>query len=83
MTVILELATDVESRIAKEARLSGKTVENVLTDLINDNFSETSAGESFYETATREEWESALDSLAEFSDEIPLTWDDSRESIYN
>jgi len=36
----------------------------------------------FFETATDEEWEAAMDSIAEFSDEIPETWDNSRETIY-
>ncbi len=82
MTVTLELEPEVESRVRRKAESTGKTFEDILVEAIDEKFSEDSAKKSFQETATDEEWEAALDSLAEFSDELPLTWDDSRESIY-
>ena len=82
MTVTLELKSEVENRVTKKAKLLGKTVENFLLEVIEENLHEKQEEKPFYETATDEEWEAALDSLAIYSDEIPETWDDSRESIY-
>ena len=82
MTVILELTPEVEGRVRSKAKTLGKTVESFLVNVIDENVPSEVFERPFYETATIEEWEAALDSLAEFSDKIPLTWDDSRESIY-
>lgn len=82
MTVTLELEPEVESRVRSKAKSLGKSVENFLVDVIDENVPEESTEKSFFQTATDEEWEAAMDSMAEFSDEIPLTWDDSRDSIY-
>lgn len=82
MTVILELKPEVESRVRSKAKSLGKSVENFLAEVIDDGVPDSNYKTSFQETASPEEWEAALDSLAEFSDKIPLTWDDSRESIY-
>jgi predicted DNA-binding protein len=82
MTVMLELKPEVESRVTKKAKSLGKTVESFLLEVIEENLHDEQKEKSFQETATDEEWEAALDSLAIYSDEIPETWDDSRESIY-
>lgn len=82
MTVILELAPEVENRVRSKAESLGKTVENFLVEVIDENVLVESAEKPFFETATAEQWEAAMDSLAIYSDKIPLTWDDSRESIY-
>jgi predicted DNA-binding protein len=82
MTVMLELKPEVENRITEKAKSLGKTVENFLLEVIEENLDEESETKPFYETATDEEWIAELDSLAVFSDKIPKTWDDSRESIY-
>ena len=82
MTVMLELKPEVESRITKKAKSLGKTVENFLLEVIEENLHDEREEKPFYETATNEEWIAELDSLAVFSDKIPTTWDDSRESIY-
>jgi predicted DNA-binding protein len=82
MTVMLELKPEVENRLTKKAKSLGKTVEDFLLEVIEENLDEEPEEKPFYETATDEEWEAALDSLAVYSDEIPETWDDSRESIY-
>ena len=82
MTVMLELKPEVESRITKKAKSLGKTVENFLLEVIEENLHDEREEKPFYETATDEEWIAELDSLAVFSDKIPTTWDDSRESIY-
>ena len=82
MTVMLKLKPEVENRITQKAKSLGKTVENFLLEVIEENLQDKPAEKPFYETATDAEWEAALDSLAEFSDEIPVNWDDSRESIY-
>jgi hypothetical protein len=82
MTVMLELKPEVENRVVKKAKSLGKTVENFLLEVIEENLDEERETKPFYETATDEEWIAELDSLAVFSDKIPTTWDDSRESIY-
>ncbi|MFM9902982.1 MAG: hypothetical protein ACKVQJ_00255 [Pyrinomonadaceae bacterium] len=82
MTVTLELEPEVESRVRSKAKSLGKSVENFLVEVIDENVPDDSVKKSFFQTATDEEWEAAMDSMAEFSDKIPLTWDDSRESIY-
>jgi predicted DNA-binding protein len=79
---MLELKPEVESRITKKAKSLGKTVENFLLEVIEENLHIEREEKPFYETATDEEWIAELDSLAVFSDKIPKTWDDSRESIY-
>ncbi len=82
VTVTLQLKPSIESRVRAKADAMGKTVENYLIEIIDESVVFESDEKPFYETATDEEWEAAMDSLAEFSDEIPSTWDDSRESIY-
>ena len=82
MTVMLELKPEVENRVTKKAKSLGKTVENFLLEVIEENLDEEGETKPFYETATDEEWIAELDSLAVFSDKIPIIWDDSRESIY-
>jgi predicted DNA-binding protein len=82
MTVMLELKPEVENRLTKKAKSLGKTVEDFLLEVIEENLDEEQEDKPFYETATDEEWIAELDSLAAFSDKIPKTWDDSRESIY-
>ena len=82
MTVILELEPEIESRVRSRARSVGKTIEKLLLETIDEKFAETPAKKSFFQTATDEEWEAAMDSMAIYSDKIPLTWDDGRESIY-
>ena len=82
MTITLELKPEIENRVAEKAKLLGKTVENYLVEVIEEKVNGGVEEKPFYETATDEEWEAALDSLAIYSDEIPETWDDSRESIY-
>ena len=82
MTVMLELKPEVENRITRKAKSLGKTVETFLLEVIEENLRDKPAEKPFYETATDEEWIAELDSLAIFSDKIPKTWDDSRETIY-
>lgn len=87
MTVTLELEPEAESRVTSKAISMGKSVEDFLVDIIDENLTDENLPKKpserpFYETATDAEWIAALDSLGEFSDKIPLTWDDSRESIY-
>ena len=82
MTVTLELGPEVENRVTSKAKVLGKSVETFLLDVIDKNVSAEPSELSFFETATDAEWEAAMDSIAEFSEELPDTWDDSRESIY-
>lgn len=82
MTVTLELKPETESRVSARAKSYGKTVENFLVEFIEDNFYGESKEKSFYETASDDEWIAELDSLAMFSDKIPVSFDDRRESIY-
>ena len=82
MTVTLELKPELESRVNAKAKFFGKTVENFLVEIIEEKIVENENEKPFHETVSDDEWEAALDSLAIYSDEIPDTWDDSRESIY-
>ena len=82
MTVTLELKPELESRVNAKAKSFGKTVENFLVEIIEEKIVENENEKPFYETASDDEWIAELDSLAIFSDKIPKTWDDSRESIY-
>ena len=82
MTVILELEPEVEGRVRSRARSTGKTIEKLLLETIDEKFLEVPVRKSFFQTATDDEWEAAMESMAVNSDKIPLTWDDSRESIY-
>ena len=82
MTITLELKPEIENRVTAKAKSRGLTVESFLIEVIEETISEKVNEKPFYETATDEEWIAELDSLAQFSDKIPLTWDDSRESIY-
>ena len=82
MTVTLELKPEIETRVTAKAESLGKTVETFLVEVIEEKLNGGTEEKHFYETATHEEWEAALDSLAVYSDKIPETWDDSRESIY-
>ena len=82
MTILLELEPEIEHRVTAKARRLGKTVETFLVEVIKENVGEISGEKPFYETATDEEWIAELDSLASFSNQIPVNWDDSRESIY-
>ncbi len=82
MTVTLELKPEIESRVNAKAKSFGKTVENFLVEIIEEKIVGDDVEKPFYETASDEEWIAELDSLTAFSDKIPATWDDSRESIY-
>ncbi len=83
MTITLEIKSEIKDRAEAKAKSLGKALETFLVEIIEENiFDNNSEEKPFYETATDEEWEAALDSLAIYSDEIPETWDDSRESIY-
>lgn len=83
MTVTLKLRPEIESRVNAKAKSSGKTVETFLVEIIEEKIIGKADEKPFYETASDDEWIAELDSLTEFSDKIPLTWDDSRESIYS
>ena len=57
MTVMLELKPEVESRVTKKAKSLGKTVENFLLEVIEENLARRTRKKPFYETATDEEWD--------------------------
>lgn len=82
MIVKLDLQPEIEIRAKSKAESLGKTVEKYLLEVIELELKDEAPERPFFETATDEEWIAELDSLAQFSDEIPETWDDSRESIY-
>jgi hypothetical protein len=60
MTVTLELEPEVEARIIEQAAAHGVPVEEFLESVIEDNLG-NGEEKPFYETATAEEWEAALD----------------------
>ncbi len=83
MTVTLELKPETEARAIEQAAARGVPVEEFLESVIEDTLN-GSEEKPFYETATAEEWEAALD---EFGDSpafsrVTSFVDDSRESIY-
>ncbi len=82
MTVTLELKPEIESRVNATAKSLGLTVETFLVEVIEETINKKADEKPFHETVSDEEWIAELDSLAEFSDKIPETWDDSRERIY-
>lgn len=82
MTVTLELKPEIESRVNEKAKSRGLTIETFLIEVIEEKIVGDEREKAFYETASEEDWIAELDSLTEFSDKIPETWDDSRESIY-
>ncbi len=82
MTVTLEIKPEIKNRAEAKAKSLGKTVETFLVEVIEENINGNLKENPFYETASDEEWIDELDSLTAFSDEIPVNWDDSRESIY-
>lgn len=83
MTVTLELKPEVEARAIEQAAAHGVRVEAFLESVIEDSLN-GSEEKPFYETATAEEWEAALDEFGDspaFNRTAPFV-DDSRESIY-
>lgn len=82
MTITLELEPEIESRANREAESSGKTVEKFLVEIIEEKLLRKDDDLIFSKNASDDEWEAALDSIAVYSDELPISVDDSRESIY-
>lgn len=83
MTVTLELKPEIESRLNAKAKSRGLTIETFLVEVIEEKIVGEKVEKPFYQSATNDEWIAELDLLSEFSDQIPKTWDDSRESIYS
>lgn len=84
MTVTLELKPEVEARAVEQAAAHGVPVEEFLESVIEESLS-NGEEKPFYETATAEEWETALDEFANspaFAKAAGRFVDDSRESIY-
>ncbi len=84
MAVTLELNPEVEARAIKQAANRGVPVEEFLKSVIEVSLS-NGEEKSFYQTATAEEWETALDEFANspaFDKVAGQFVDDSRESIY-
>lgn len=82
MSVILELEPKIEDRARSNAKSLGKSLEHYIVEVLEEKVSGGMEKSHFYDTATNEEWEAALDSLGQFSHPVPATCDDSRESIY-
>ena len=83
MTIKIELKPEIEARAVKQAAAHGVPVETFLESVIEVSLNGREE-KPFYETATVEEWEAALD---EFGDSPAFNKtasfvDDSRESIY-
>ena len=77
---------DVESRVRNLAHNRGISPEQLLLDLIEAQLPpEDAERRPFYETATSEEWNAALDHLAaRFPQDAPLIPDEAlrRENLY-
>jgi len=83
MTVTLELKPEVEARVIEQAAARGVPVEAFLQSVIEDTLNNREE-KAFYETATAEEWEAALDEFGNspaFGRAASFV-DDSRERIY-
>lgn len=83
MTVTLELKPEVEALVIEQAAARGVPVEAFLQSVIEGTLNNREE-KPFYETATAEEWEAALDEFGDspaFSKASAFV-DDSRESIY-
>lgn len=81
--ILLELRPEIEERVMKRAAAQGVPVEEFLESVIEDSVS--NGEEPFYEVATSEEWESALEEFANSPAFVKVSGrivDDSRESIY-
>jgi hypothetical protein len=78
MSVTLELRPEIEERVTAEAAARGLSVEEYLTSIIEGRALRGSLD------ATLEEFEAAMDLLAEGSDRLPVLSPEafSRESIY-
>lgn len=85
MTITLELKPEVEARAKRQAGARGVSVEDYLRSVI-ERILKADTDHSFYETASIEEWEAALDEIANSSSltNAPVLSDEdiSRESIY-
>jgi len=83
MTVTLDLKPEIEARLRAKAAERGLPVEKFLEAVIEVGVNRENGG-LFYETATHEEWEAALDAFIHSPtfQSISSTVDDSRESIY-
>ncbi len=83
MTVTLELKPETEARAAERAAAQGVPVEEFLTRVIEDSLGD-GGRRPFHETASAEEWESALDEFAGSAAfvQAPPFVDDGRESVY-
>jgi hypothetical protein len=79
MTVTLELDPEVEQRVRAQAAAAGVTVETYLLSVV-----EAAASPVPGRRASLEEFEAAMDSMAEGTDDIPVLAPEasSRESIY-
>jgi hypothetical protein len=63
MTVTLELKPETEAKAIQQAASRGVAVEDLLIEVIETNLNSENE-KPFYETATNEDWESALDEFA-------------------
>jgi hypothetical protein len=79
MIVTLDLAPEVETRIVAQASAQGLSVEAYLLSII-----EAAAIPAASDNVTPEEFEAAMDELAEGLDHVPVLAPDalSRESLY-
>jgi hypothetical protein len=79
MTITLELKPEVEERVSALASAQGLSLEAYLLALI-----ESMPLPAVSEQATVEEFEAAMDALAEGSDDLPVLSPEAltRESIY-
>lgn len=83
MTVVLELKPEIEARAVEQAATRGMPVQEFLESVIENNLG-NGEEKPFYETATAEEWEAALDDFGDSSAFGRATSfiDDSRAEFY-
>jgi hypothetical protein len=82
MTITMELTQD-EFRSVKEAEARGVDVHALLRSIIA-SLSQVTPPDHFYFTASSEEWEAAMDELAEGGENLPILPPEAydRENMY-
>jgi predicted transcriptional regulator len=83
-TLTIEVTPDLEHQLQEKAARHGQQPAEYILNLLKRELSEDSEERPFYETATLEEWEAALDELAEGHENLPdlPTEAFSRANIY-
>lgn len=80
----MQVTVNVPDEVAAQAIADGSSLESYVEELIAAKIASSENGIIWPKKQTREEFNAALDRLAQFSDKIPLLSDEqiSRQSLY-